>query len=214
MTVAAEPAVPFTPQQLGQRRPVWDTLGDLYLDTDTRPGLPHMARVLAESGLDEAELEAVWLEELTPALAFNLTLVAGEWAGFNQGWLEERIVWRRGYRHLVRRWPPLTRLLTRVWPNEMQTYFRAVMNLRGDLLALPEKERPARAAAWAWLAHAYFWPQSPTIGQSPTRSAVPDTPGLAALFTALEPHLRSLLTGKESAEASRASVLKLLGMHA
>lgn len=207
MTVAAEPAVPFTPQQLGQRRPIWDALGDLYLDTDTRPGLPHMACVLAESGLDEAELEAVWLEEVTPALAFNLTLVAGGWAGFDQGWLEERIVRRRGYRHLVRRWPPLTRLITRVWPNEMQPYFRAVLALRGELLALPEAERPARAAAWAWLAHAYFWPQSPAM-------RVSDTPGLVALFTALEPHLRPLLTGKESAEASRASVLKLLGMHA
>ena len=205
MTVVA---APFTPQQLGQRRPVWDTLSDLYLETDTRPGLPHMARVVAESGLSEAELEAVWQEEVTPALAFNLSMVAGEWGYFDQGWLEERIVRRRGYRHLIRRWLPLARLVTRVWPNEMQLYFRAVMALRGELLALPEAERPARAAAWGWLAHAYFWPDSPTV------SAVPVVSGLHSLFTALEPHLRPLLTGKESAEASRASVLKLLGVHA
>ena len=206
--MTAEPTAPFTPQQLAQCRPVWDALGDLYLDTDTRPGLPHIAHVLAGSGLRKAELEAIWLEEVTPALAFNLALVAGEWAYFDLEWLERRIVRRRGYRHLVRRWPPLARLITRVWPNEVQPYFQTVMTLHSELLSLPEEERPARTAAWVWLAHADCWPDSPTV------SAVTDMPGLTDLFTALEPHLRPLLTRKESAEASRASVLKLLGMYA
>ncbi|WP_407540404.1 hypothetical protein Q0M94_03110 [Deinococcus radiomollis] len=205
--MTAEPAAPFTLHQLGQRRSVWEALSELYLDTDTRPGLPRMAHALAESWLGEAELEAVWLEEVTPALAFNLSVVAGEWGYFDQDWLEERIVRRRGYRHLIRRWPPLTWLMTRVWPNEMQPSFRAVMALRGELLALPEARWPDRVAAWTWLAHAYFWSDSPT-------RAMPNTPALAALFTALEPHLRPLLTGKESAEASRTSVLRLLGIDA
>ena len=163
-----------------------------------------MARVLAESGLSEAELEAIWLEEVTPALAFNLSVVAGEWAYFDLDWLEARIVRQRSYRHLIRRWPPLSRFLQRVWPNEMNPYFRAVMALRGELLALPEGERPARAAAWTWLAHAYFWPEFPTA------VAAPDTPDLESLFTALELHLRPLLTRKESAEQACASVLKRL----
>ena len=72
------PVFPFTSEQLEVRRPVWDTLGDLYLDTDTRPDLPRMARVLAESGLSEAELNTIWQDEVTPALAFNLSVVAGE----------------------------------------------------------------------------------------------------------------------------------------
>ena len=42
---------PFTPAQLAQRRLVWAALSDLFLDTDTRPSLPLMARTLAESDL-------------------------------------------------------------------------------------------------------------------------------------------------------------------
>lgn len=204
---------PFTPQQLEVRRPLWDTLGDLYLDTDTRPDLPRMARVLAESGLGEAELNSIWEDEVTPALAFNLSVVAGEWAFFDLDWLQRRIVRRQRYMqqaHSQRplRWPLLTRWLGRIWPNGTQPHFQTVMALRGELLTLPEAQRQARAVAWSWTAHVYFWPDSPWRPERP-----PDT-DLPADFAFLKPHLCPLLTAsdhrKMPLEPRRAHVLKLI----
>jgi len=195
---------PFTPAQLAQRRPVWDALGELFLDTDTRPSLPLIARVLTESGFAGAELSEIWAEELTPALHFNLTLVAGEWAFFDLAWLERRIVRRRAVRHRLGRWS-LARLLARLWGHEMQLYFQVVLRLRADLMALPEPERPARAEAWHRLARAYFWPERPHT-QPPAASRAT----LMAAWTALEPTLRPLLLARESAAAAEWAVGELL----
>ena len=205
---------PFTPQQLEVRRRVWDTLGDLYLDTDTRPDLPRMARVLTESGLSEAELDTIWEQEVTPALVHNLSVPTGEWAYFDLDWLEKRIVWRQLYirqAHIQRflRWPSLTRWLSRVSPNEVQPYFQTVLTLRGELLALPEPQRYARANLWQWIAHIYFWPDTPALQTLPLGVA-----GLGAVFAELEPHLRPLLTASDSKkmllEQRRAHVLGLI----
>jgi hypothetical protein len=198
---------PLTPEQLTVRRPVWEALSELYLDTDTRPGLPALARTLAVSELSADDLRTVWQDEVTPLLHSNLLSVAGVWAGFDQDWLETRIVARRtrlGDR-MGDRWPPLTRLIQR-WHNELDPSFQTALTLRGELLALPESHRAGQVAAWTWLARAYFWPESPVLGPAP------HTSDLETLFTALEPQLRPLLTGKESAGQARASVLKLLHM--
>ena len=195
MTLTEQP--PFTPQQLEVRRPVWDTLGDLYLDTDTRPDLPRMACVLAGSGLSEAELNTIWQCEVTPALAFNLSVVAGEWAYFDLDWLEGKIVRRRYMQqaHIQRfqRWPSFTRWLGRVWPNEVQPTFRTVMALRGELLALPEPQRQARADLWQCIAFSYFWPDTPVFQVLPAGAL--DKEGV---FVSLEPRLRPLLMVADS----------------
>jgi hypothetical protein len=47
------------------------------------------------SGYSEDELQSIWRHEVAPVLAPNLLDVAGEWAAFEQGWLEECIVERR-----------------------------------------------------------------------------------------------------------------------
>ncbi len=194
-------AAPFSPEQLTVRRPVWEALSELSLDTDTRPDLPTLARTLAASGLGAPELETIWHGEVTSPLHGNLLSVAGVWAGFDQVWLEAQIVVRRATPD--RRWPPLARLV-RSWRNEMDPSFQTALTLRGELLALPEAQWPDRVAAWSWLARAYFWPESPCL------VAVPTTPDLEALFAALEPHLRPLLTGKEPAEHHRLHVLRLI----
>lgn len=205
---------PFTPQQLEVRRPIWDTLGDLYLDTDTRPDLPRMARVLTESGLSEAELNTIWEQEVTPALVHNLSVPMGEWAYFDLNWLEKRIVRRQRYMqqaHIQRllRWPLLTRWLGRIWSNGMQPYFQTVLTLRGELLALPEPERHARADLWQWIAHMYFWPDTPVFTTLP-----PGAEGLWSVFAKLEPQLRPLLNASDSKkmplEMRRAHVLQLI----
>ncbi|WP_425147179.1 DUF7079 family protein [Deinococcus sp.] len=214
MTVASVTWVPWTAPELAQRREVWDTLSDLYLDTDTRPDLPRMARVLAESGLSEAELNTIWRQEVTPALVHNLSVPTGEWAYFPLEWLEGRIVRRQRYvqQHQVQRlmrWPSLTRWLSRAWPNELEPYFQTVLTLRGELLSLPEPERPARANLWQWIASAYFWPETPVFMPLP-----PDTEHPEDVFAQLESHLRPLLNAEDARkmplEQRRAHVLKLI----
>ena len=189
---------PFTPEQLEARRPVWNTLSDLYLDTDTRPDLPRMARVLAESGLSEAELNTIWHDELTPALITNLSVPIGVWAYFDLDWLEGQIVKRRRYIRQFREGPKLTRWLrhiwdVKIWPNQVQPYFQTVMDLRGELLALPEPERQALADLWQWIAFSYFWPDTPVFGALP-----PGGLDAERVFAFLEPRLRPLLVASDA----------------
>lgn len=201
----AFPYALFTPAQLSARRPVWDALGNLFLDTDTRATLPLIACRLAESGLDEAALNEIWREEVTPALLFNLSLVAGEWAYFDLDFLERRIVRRRTIRQRLGRWS-LSKLMQRVWSSEMEPYYGVAMTLRTRLLILPTAERSARAAVWHWLASAYFWPEMPPLTPCPASSAE-----LTSVWAKLEPVLRPLLMKRENAERSRQAVRALIG---
>lgn len=86
---------PLTPEELERRRPVWSALSDLFLDTEVRPAHAWRARVCAGSGLDLPALRAIFDDELHPLLYSNLLSIAGEWAGFDDAWLEGAIVSRR-----------------------------------------------------------------------------------------------------------------------
>lgn len=77
---------------LENRRPVWSALAALFLDTDPAATLASRARTLAESPYAAAELEQVLLCEVLPVCRANLVSPAGEWAGFDDGWLEARIL--------------------------------------------------------------------------------------------------------------------------
>lgn len=82
-------------EDLSRRRPVWDALSTLFLDTDTSLLRPWRAQVLAASDYTVAELEQILLDEVSPACTANLRVITGAWAGFDLNWLEERIVSRR-----------------------------------------------------------------------------------------------------------------------
>ena len=74
---------------------LWEAMADQFLDTEVRHHLPIVALRAVELGLTTAEAEHVWLNEVTPAVGFNLYDVAGEWAGWNRDWLVERIEHKR-----------------------------------------------------------------------------------------------------------------------
>ncbi len=104
-------------EDIENRRPVWDVLSWLFLDTELEPQQHHeMAAVLNESPYTPKEIERILFEEVYPACIFNMSvwLVAGEWDGFPPEWLEDRIrankwrPWRKWrilqwQRHLIRR---------------------------------------------------------------------------------------------------------------
>lgn len=73
------------------RRPVWQALSDLFLDTDPSLSLEWRARELAKSPYSIEELEEILIREVYPACRGNLLCIAGEWAGFDMDWLEGRI---------------------------------------------------------------------------------------------------------------------------
>ncbi|MBL8923020.1 MAG: hypothetical protein JNJ54_29495 [Myxococcaceae bacterium] len=70
----------LTSGQLEQRRPLWSAMSDLFLDTETRWSVPYVGWRCAESGLDDATLDAIFWCEVFPLAIFNLHDIAGEWA--------------------------------------------------------------------------------------------------------------------------------------
>lgn len=80
---------------LARRRPVWQALSELFLDTEVDALLPSLAQRLAASAYSEAELDWILRRELQPLLQWNLFPAAGVWDGFDPEWLEQSIIARR-----------------------------------------------------------------------------------------------------------------------
>lgn len=88
------------------RIPVWNALSDLYLDTDPALSYDYIVRTLASSPYSLDELYGILMYDVHPALYQNLMSTTGEWAGFDEAWLLERIAtirrqsrWRRRITH-------------------------------------------------------------------------------------------------------------------
>lgn len=73
------------------RIPVWIALSDLYLDTDVSVFHEAIAETLAASPYSVDDLRDILMDDVHPVLHANLMSVAGEWAGFDEAWLIERI---------------------------------------------------------------------------------------------------------------------------
>lgn len=70
-------------------------MAEHFLDTETRQEIPTTALACVEAGLTVQEARRIWRYEVSPALAFNLIDIAGEWAGWNQEKVVEEIETRR-----------------------------------------------------------------------------------------------------------------------
>lgn len=101
-------SLPPAAQDLARRLPVWQSWSDIYLDTQTSALSAAAVRDLATSEYTIDELREILWEEIHPACIFNLMIPSGgEWAGFTDSWLEERILRRASARFkLPARWFP------------------------------------------------------------------------------------------------------------
>lgn len=79
-------------EDLKHRRPVWEAMSGLFLDTDTSLDRARRVGILARSPYSVHELESILIEEVYPVCAGNLSSIAGEWAGFDSAWLENSIL--------------------------------------------------------------------------------------------------------------------------
>lgn len=78
---------------IAARLPLWKALSDLFLDTELDDlDFKYIARQVLRSNFSPGEVHNILWNEVFPALGDNLRIVAGEWTGFNDRWLEERII--------------------------------------------------------------------------------------------------------------------------
>jgi hypothetical protein len=82
---------PLSAADLASRAPVWEALAEFWLDTELVDyQFDYIARIIAASPYSIEEVQAIHDYEVAPAVSANLACVAGEWAGFDQAWLEAR----------------------------------------------------------------------------------------------------------------------------
>ena len=126
-------------------------MADHFLDTETRHDIPLTALTCVRAGLSTAAACDVWRYEVSPAVAFNLWNVAGEWAAWDCDWLVERIERQRNrpgmwgaFRYRLR-----VHCLHGVW--------QAIERCMDTLWALPSPaEREQWCKDWTFLARHYF----------------------------------------------------------
>lgn len=101
-------------EDISARRPVWEALSDMFLDTDTSFSRRWRVDQLAQSPYSIEQLEFILIEEVYPICKYNLMSVAGEWAGFDQDWLQAEILRRLSSRFRFLRIFNLGRLTVRL----------------------------------------------------------------------------------------------------
>lgn len=91
-------------QDIENRKPVWDALSDLYLDTEIQDyTLASIADTCARSPYSIVEIERIMFLEVQPIVGINLKSITGVWDYFDQEWLAEKIM-TRYKRHSWRFW--------------------------------------------------------------------------------------------------------------
>lgn len=83
----------FDQNELERRKIVWGIFSALFLDTShTKDDLDRMAKSLSDSSYSIKELKNILKHEVAPIVGVNLLSMAGEWAGFDQKWLQDEIL--------------------------------------------------------------------------------------------------------------------------
>lgn len=76
-----------------ERKPIWTALSSLYLDTELQwYEFRHIAKVIKESPYSLAEVKMMNSYEVFPILWTNMISVAGEWSGFDDEWVAQKII--------------------------------------------------------------------------------------------------------------------------
>ncbi len=80
-------------EDINTRKPVWSALSELWLDTELEErDLDRIAEIMFQSGYSIEELHKIYQTEVAPIVYINLLSPAGEWAGFDELWLHEKII--------------------------------------------------------------------------------------------------------------------------
>jgi len=195
----------MTQDELLRRKPVWEAMSDLFLDTETRWSVPYVARRCAESGYDDEVLERIFWGEVFPEAIPNMLQVAGEWGLLA---LDEAALIKRANHPSI---PWLTR---RAHGWMVQGSWLAVRQVTSWLRGLGDEELTQRVSALTLLGHRFFEP--------PERDCLMATPERVEAVRALakeewvryEPVCRAMFGAEEKsmpADACAEAVRKMLG---
>ena len=192
----------MTHEELAKRRPVWDAMSELFLDTETRWSVPHVARRCAESGYDDEALERIFWAEVFPEGIDNLLQVAGEWAALS---LDEAALIKRANTGTI---PWLTR---RAHGAMVQAEWLGTREVVSWLRAYSGDELTAHVRALDYLGRRYFEEVDAQSGVA-TPERVREVIETARLeWVRYEKVCERMLLPSESSHAQRAEqVVKLL----
>lgn len=88
---------PLCENEVARRLPVWAALSRVFLDTDlSERDYAAIAAAIDQAGFTAVEARAIFKDEVAPAFAANLRSVAGEWAGWPDDFVRERVLAKRG----------------------------------------------------------------------------------------------------------------------
>ncbi len=83
----------LTDEEIARRLPVWSVLSDTFLDTELdEHHYFRIAEMITDAGYSKEELETIYRCEVEPAFSFNLLNPAGEWAGWPEEFVLERVL--------------------------------------------------------------------------------------------------------------------------
>jgi hypothetical protein len=120
---------------LVNRRLAWLALSALYLDTEQTPTMRGAdAKRLASLPYTLDDLRTILMAEVHPACVANLLSPAGEWAGFDPDWLEQRILGRAA---AVLRWPARLLPMDNGVRDQAEALFARVGDIRRALAPNP-----------------------------------------------------------------------------
>ncbi len=189
---------------LDVRRPLWQAMSELFLDTETRWAVPLVALAGAKSGLPLEGLDEVFWCEVFPLAVANLHQVVGEWAALTlpDAELEARAGkgWRRPVAELTSGW-----MVRDQWAAAL----RCTARLRQEP---PASWRPL-ARAWYALGRRFFEaPHESPLTDLAQELADVRREGVdpAAEWRFFEPVARPMLLGGEPATPRAEAVLELL----
>lgn len=77
-------------------------MADHFLDTEVRTDIPRTALTCLDAGFTPFEAREIWQREVAPTLGWNYLSIAGEWAGWDQTWLQQEIQKTRQANWLVK----------------------------------------------------------------------------------------------------------------
>lgn len=81
-----------TESNINERMPVWMALSEFFLDTTLdEKDIDRIANILAASPYSEQKIEEILHFEIYPVCKWNLFDIAGEWAGFDEQWIREKV---------------------------------------------------------------------------------------------------------------------------
>ncbi len=147
MTLSAE--------EIERRKPLWEAMSELYLDTETRWSLPYVAWAMLRSGYDDETLERIWRDEVAPTFCGNMVVLpGGVWTAFAiEGETLDELVARASLS------PPTSLRTVRYRAIEVfgvHGQWLAVKRLFRILREVPPERRRERVNRWDSLARVYL----------------------------------------------------------